>query len=94
MGRALRRKPLKHAARISSAYANGRSIAVDTGFLQMRGHDLETKLKARFAGLGRYRKEIELKMAVLNNVLDDLPGLVPADILTLLKAIQMARTGE
>ena len=70
-------------------YLNGRSVKVPTAYLCMRGHTLEDNhVKVAFPKLKGFRKDADLKKTMLEKVLDDVPGLLPFDFVTLLLAIQ------
>jgi predicted ATPase len=69
-------------------YHNGLKIKVPLCFAQMQGHNLEEKAKQEFPHLKRYHQAPDLKLAVLRNVLDDYPELIPASIVEILKRIQ------
>ena len=57
-------------------------------FLNRNGHSLEELAKEKFEGLRKYHKEDQLKREILDKILDDLPGLLPADFVGVLRAIQ------
>lgn len=69
-------------------YANGYAVVVPQWFSLMQGHALEEHLKVAFPPLLRYRTEPDLKLAVIQRVLDDFPLFTPESIITLFKRIQ------
>lgn len=69
-------------------YNNGFKINVPRIFAQMQGHDLEEKIKFEFPSLKRYHKAPDLKLAVIKNVLDDYPQLIPTSLIEILRTIQ------
>jgi predicted ATP-binding protein involved in virulence len=69
-------------------YHNGFKVSVPRVFAQMQGHNLEEKIKSEFPSLRRYHQVPDLKMAVIRNVLDDYPELIPTSIVEILKRIQ------
>ncbi len=73
---------------IEFRYHNGHKINVPRVFAQMQGHNLEDKIKSAFPSLKRYHQAPDLKMAVIRNVLDDYPELIPASIVEILRRIQ------
>ena len=73
---------------VSFRYQNGSVIVVPKWFALLNGHDLEMYLKKAFPGLNRYQKEPDLKMAIINLVLDDRPDLTPESIVKLFLEIQ------
>ena len=76
---------------IRIGYANGRSVQVPRAYLQLRGHDLEKKIKATFPEqLRRFHQEPMLKEEMLHKILEDMPELLPADFVDLLTGIQGA----
>jgi energy-coupling factor transporter ATP-binding protein EcfA2 len=75
--------------KVTSVYANGTSVQIPSSFLKQNGHDLETQLKQKFPVLRRFHKEPDLKLEILEKILDDIPGLLPADITNLLSDIQV-----
>jgi hypothetical protein len=74
------------------SYVNGTSVDLPQSFLTRNGHSLEEVLKEKFEGLRKYHKEDQLKREILDKILDDLPGLLPADFLPVLKTIQEGRS--
>ncbi|MCK6395999.1 ATP-binding protein [Zoogloea sp.] len=79
-------------AHIEFKYANGKHVTVPRWFSLIQGHALEEKMKEAFQPLLRYRNEPDLKLAVIQRVLDDFPQFIPEAIITLFKRIQ--RVGQ
>lgn len=69
-------------------YVNGRTISMPTYFLHTQGHELESSIKETFPMLKRFQGEGDLKYEVLRKVIDDIPELIPKDILLLFKELQ------
>lgn len=69
-------------------YLGGQVINLPKWFLHTQGHDLETILKNAFQELKRFQKEPQLKLAIIDKVIDDVPSLIPYDFICLLKEIQ------
>lgn len=69
-------------------YLNETEIDIPIWYLHHQGHDLETRLKETFPELNRFNREESLKKEVLDKVIDDIPELIPFDILELFKYIQ------
>jgi len=78
----------EYDAEIKFEYTNGLYVTVPRWFSLIQGHALEQQLKEAYPQLLRYRNEPDLKMAVINRVLDDFPGLVPSAIIKLFQRIQ------
>jgi ABC-type branched-subunit amino acid transport system ATPase component len=79
-------------AEIRFEYANGLYVTVPRWFSLIQGHALEEQLKVAYPQLLRYRNEPDLKLAVINRVLDDFPQFVPSAIIKLFQQIQ--RVGQ
>lgn len=73
---------------IEFRYHNGYKVNVPRVFAQMQGHNLEDKVKFVFPSLKRYHQAPDLKIAIIRNVLDDYPELIPASIVEILKKLQ------
>jgi energy-coupling factor transporter ATP-binding protein EcfA2 len=73
---------------IEFKYANGHSIIVPQKFAFIKGHDLELQLKQTFPQFCRYRNESDLKLAIIERVLDDFPLFMPKSIISLFKQVQ------
>jgi predicted ATP-binding protein involved in virulence len=69
-------------------YHNGFKIKVSRNFAYMQGHDLEEKIKSEFPSLRKYHKTPDLKLAIINNILDDYPKLIPSAVIEILRRIQ------
>jgi ABC-type branched-subunit amino acid transport system ATPase component len=78
----------KKEGQIVVGYISGAQVNVPLWYLHFPGHGLENAIKAAFPKLGAHTKPDELKKAVLLVVADDLPGLIPLDILLLFQSIQ------
>jgi hypothetical protein len=73
---------------VETKYANGRTIKLPKSFVEMQGHKYEERLKDKFPSLNRFQGEADLKTEILVKILDDLPGLLPSDIVETLRAVQ------
>jgi ABC-type cobalamin/Fe3+-siderophores transport system ATPase subunit len=73
---------------IDFKYANGHQVTVPRWFSLIQGHALEQRMKEAFPGLLRYRNEADLKLAVIQRVLDDFPLFIPIAFITLFKRVQ------
>jgi energy-coupling factor transporter ATP-binding protein EcfA2 len=69
-------------------YANGHQVTVPRWFSLIQGHALEQRMKEAFPALLRYRNEADLKLAVIQRVLDDFPLFIPIAFITLFKRVQ------
>lgn len=69
-------------------YLNGIELEIPQWYLFHQGHELETHLKNVFPPLKKYNNEGDLKKEVIVKVIDDIPELIPNDILKLLQDIQ------
>jgi AAA domain, putative AbiEii toxin, Type IV TA system len=69
-------------------YINKKSVKLPSWFLEMQGHQLEHNLKNTFNELNKYRREGDLKKAIINKIIDHIPLLIPMDFITLFKEIQ------
>jgi len=82
----------EYDAEIKFEYANGLHVTVPRWFSLIQGHALEQQLKEAYPQLLRYRNEPDLKLAIINRVLDDFPRFVPLSIIKLFQRIQ--RVGQ
>ena len=73
---------------IECKYVNGKTIKLPKFYLQTQGHQLEDSLKKTFPQLKRFKEEDKLKMEIIRKVIDDIPGLIPDDLLCVFKQIQ------
>lgn len=73
---------------IACQYLNGRTLNLPKWFLRIQGHQLEAVLKEAFQELNRFQKEPDLKLEIIAKVVDDVPTLLPYDLLSLLREIQ------
>jgi hypothetical protein len=69
-------------------YLSGVEIKVPQWYLIHQGHNLENHFKVLFPQLNKFQREGELKKEILNKVVDDIPELIPFDILELFQSIQ------
>ncbi|PCJ87871.1 MAG: AAA family ATPase [Flavobacteriales bacterium] len=74
--------------KIKVKYISGIEIEIPQWYLHHQGHDLETHLKTVFPQLNKYNKDGELKKEMINKIIDDIPELIPTDILELFRDIQ------
>lgn len=74
--------------KIKVKYVSGIEIEIPQWYLHHQGHDLETHLKNVFPQLSKYNKDGELKKEMINKIIDDIPELIPTDILELFRDIQ------
>jgi len=82
--------PVQEGQLTTIHYFNGRSVQAPVAYLTERGHTLEEEhIKKRFPQLLQLGKRAtDLKSTMLEKVLDDVPGLLPADFVSLLLSIQ------
>lgn len=69
-------------------YINGKFVNLPLWFLEMQGHQLEDNLKKTFNELNQYRREADLKKAIIKKIIDHIPLLIPMDFISLFKEIQ------
>jgi hypothetical protein len=69
-------------------YLNEIELEIPEWYLTHQGHDLEVKLKTVFKPLNKFQNESELKKEIIKKVVDDIPELIPLDILELFQSIQ------
>ena len=69
-------------------YINGKFVDLPSWFLEMQGHQLEDNLKKTFNELNQYRREADLKKAIIKKIIDHIPLLIPMDFISLFKEIQ------
>lgn len=67
--------------RITTEYMDSTSAQVSEAYLNMRGHDLEERVKESFPILKRYHNQGDLLMAIIDPVIYDQNGFVPVEIL-------------
>jgi ABC-type cobalamin/Fe3+-siderophores transport system ATPase subunit len=71
------------------AYFDGSSARVPQWYLRIQGHALEEAIKKAYPPLNAYNnKSGGLKAQVVDKVVDDIPGLIPMDIVDLFLSIQ------
>jgi hypothetical protein len=73
---------------VNCKYVGGQSIQIPKWYLHMKGHLIKPLLKETFHPLRRYKTEQDLKVAILDRVIDDLPTLIPNSILDVFQRIQ------
>lgn len=80
----------KDNATSEAALVNGRMIIIPNWYLQYQGHQLEGLIIKVFPKLNLIKKntETELKLAVINKVMDDVPSLISSDFLTAFNFVQ------
>lgn len=76
------------AAKFTVKYLSGMELEVPQWYLIQQGHNLENHIKNAFPQLQRFRDEGTLKKEIINKVVDDIPELIPLDILELFQLIQ------
>jgi ABC-type branched-subunit amino acid transport system ATPase component len=69
-------------------YSNRKAVDLPLWFLEIQGHHLEDTLKNIFNGLKKYKREADLKKAIINKIIDHIPLLIPMDFISLFKEIQ------
>lgn len=69
-------------------YVEGQKIRLPKWFLTIQGHLLESYIKEIWRPLNKYTREGELKIEIIEKVIDDLPELIPKEILLTLSSIQ------
>ena len=74
--------------KLQCKYLNKQIIRLPKWFLKIQGHKLEENLKTAFPKLRQYINEPDLKLAILDKVIDDVPSLIPHDVVDLFKEIQ------
>jgi hypothetical protein len=75
-------------AKVACKYLGGQTINLPKWFLQTQGHQLETVLKEAYPELKRFQRESQLKLEIIEKVMDDVPSLIPYDLVSLFKEIQ------
>jgi ABC-type multidrug transport system ATPase subunit len=71
-----------------SKYVGGNEVIIPFWYANMNGHELEKVIKIVFHPLQKYNKEAAMKDAIVKEVLDDHPELIPLDFLNLFANIQ------
>jgi len=71
-----------------SEYICGLKIKLPAWLLLIQGHELESIFKKLFPELNRFKNEGDLKMEIINKVIDDMPEFIPKDLLNVLESIQ------
>jgi AAA15 family ATPase/GTPase len=80
--------PVLEDGNLPCKYLSGQIINLPKWFLKTQGHKLEKDLKEVFQELKRFQKESQLKSEIINKVVDDVPSLIPYDLVDLFKEIQ------
>jgi len=73
---------------LSCQYLNKQTINLPKWFLQIQGHQLEASLKEAFPQLKKFKQEPQLKLEIIMKVIDDIPSLIPYDLVCTFKEIQ------
>ena len=83
-------QPTEDLDEVKVSYLNGTQISIPRWFLVHHGHDLEEKVIEVFPALGKLKrgKEELLKLEIVDKIIDDLPGLIPLDILEAFQFVQ------
>jgi len=71
---------------IEISYANNKRIAIPSWYLQMKGHDIETKLKGTFLSLGGFKNEGDLQKKLTEIMVKCYP-LIPEDSFVIIKQL-------
>jgi hypothetical protein len=69
-------------------YMCGLRVMIPRALLHKRGHALEADLRARFKELGKFKRADELKVRIVDTVVDDVPELVSKDFLEFFRRLQ------
>jgi hypothetical protein len=71
-------------------YVNGKTVKVPIEYLHFQGHDLEGKLIELYPQLNGIKKKTEelLKLEIIDKIMDDLPGFIPADFVEAFHFVQ------
>ncbi|PZO44938.1 MAG: AAA family ATPase [Pseudanabaena frigida] len=80
--------PVLEDGNLPCKYLSGQIINLPKWFLKIQGHQLEKDLKEVFQQLNQFQKESQLKLEIINKVIDDVPSLIPYDLVELFKEIQ------
>lgn len=67
---------------------NSSSVTIPNWYLMCNGHALEKAIKEEFQPLKKYQKEGELKLRIIETVIDDIPSILSNDLIELLSSIQ------
>lgn len=85
--------PTSEEKNISCEYVGGQVISLPSWFLQIQGHELEKTLTDIFPQLkGLQRRQSQLKLEILGKVIDDIPTLIPKDLISLFNEINNVET--
>jgi len=81
--------PTSEENNIPCEYVGGQVISLPSWFLQIQGHRLEEILKDIFPKLkGLQKTPSQLKLEILRKVVDDIPTLIPKDLISLFEKIK------
>jgi len=81
--------PTSEEKNISCEYVGGQVISLPLWFLQIQGHELEKTLTDIFPKLrGLQKRQSQLKLEILRKVVDDIPTLIPKDLISLFEKIK------
>jgi AAA15 family ATPase/GTPase len=87
-------KDTKDGALSEAVYSNGIKISLPNWFLFNYGHELWKFYMETFPPLMAYRNENELRKAVLENTIVDLPEFIPNDLLQLMEYFHLVKIHE
>lgn len=76
------------SSKVFFEYENGKRIKVPRYFSLIQGHKLEEAAKITFPQLKRYHQEPELKVNIIEKVINDFPGFIPKSIINLFSNLQ------
>ena len=71
-----------------STLINNVQIEIPSWYMTIKGHDLEEQIKNKYPPLKAYKSEGDLKKAVIETIIDDIPSILSTDLVDLLKSIQ------
>lgn len=82
--------PTENLNEIPVTYVGGAEIKIPNWYLIHHGHELEDKILKAYPGLNKLKKDKEelLKLEMIDKIIDDMPGMIPMDILEAFKFIQ------
>lgn len=66
--------------KVTTSYSDNTGVSVEKWYLNIQGHELESRTKEIFRPLNRYRTESELKYAIVDKIYNDLPQIIPIDL--------------
>ena len=68
--------------------SNNYTLKISKEFLEHQGHKLESLYKVKFTFLKRHQKEDELKIDIINKVINDYPQFTPSELFDTIKKIK------